>query len=300
MKYDIASKVLMEKCRGEILRRFLGIAVLESTILEELPQETVSVKRSDFPLLVTAEDGHRLLVLIEMQSSWEPHLPLRLLDYRTRHLLKHGVEVVSCILLLRPSPAVVERYVDNEVNYCYRVVRVYELDAREILDQQVLCLLPFVPLMKHGQELTTRADEILYQSPLPRSDKSDMLTVMTIFSGMVSTELSQLLVSRRRDLMIESAAYDLIKQEGLQQGLQEGLQQGLQEGLLRGLQQGSLQDARESILDNLEARFGTVPAAAAESVNAIEQLVVLRALRRKSAVVQSLEEFKTALAQAID
>jgi hypothetical protein len=32
------------------------------------------------------------------------------------------------------------------------------------------------------------------------------VTVMTIFSGMVSTELSQLLVSRRRDLMIESAA----------------------------------------------------------------------------------------------
>ena len=43
MHYDIASKVLMEKCRGEILRRFLGIEVLESTILEELPQETVSV-----------------------------------------------------------------------------------------------------------------------------------------------------------------------------------------------------------------------------------------------------------------
>ena len=103
------------------------------------------------------------------------------------------------------------------------VVRVYDLDAREIIDQQVICLLPFVPLMKNGQELTAIADQLLYQSPLPRSDKSDMLTVMTIFSGMVSTELSQLLVSRRRDLMIESAAYDLIKQEGLQQGLQEGL-----------------------------------------------------------------------------
>jgi hypothetical protein len=278
VQYDIASKVLMEKCRGEILQRFLGIAVLESTILEELPQETVSVKRSDFPILVTDQDGRRQIVLIEIQSSWERHLPLRLLDYRTRHLLKHDVEVVSCILLLRPSPAVVERYVDKEVNYCYRVVRVYEMDAREILAERVLCLLPFVPLMKHGQELTARADEILYLSPLPRSDKSDMLTVMTIFSGMVSSELSQLLVSRRRDLMIESAAYDLIKQEGLLQG--------------------SLQDARESILDILEVRFGVVPAAVAESVNAIEQLAVLRALRRKSAVVQTLDEFKSALAQA--
>jgi hypothetical protein len=229
--------------------------------------------------------------LIEIQSSWERHLPLRLLDYRTRHLLKHDVEVVSCILLLRPSPAVVERYVDKEVNYCYRVVRVYDLDAREIIDQQVLCLLPFVPLMKHGRELTARADELLYLSPLPRADKSDMLTVMTIFSGMVSTELSQLLVSRRRDLMIESAAYDLIRQQVWQQEFEEQFQQGLQQGRHKGMVQG----ARESILDNLEVRFGVVPAAIAESVNAIEQLAALRALRRKSAVVQTLDEFKTAL-----
>jgi hypothetical protein len=240
--------------------------------------------RSDFPILVTDEHGHRRLVLIEIQSSWDRHLPLRLLDYRTRHLLKHGVEVVSCILLLRPSLALTERYVDNEVNYHYRVVRVYDLDAREILAQEVLCLLPFVPLMKHGQELTARADELLYQSPLPRSDKSDMLTVMAIFSGMVSSDLSRLLVSRRRDLMIESAAYDVIRQEGIQQGMLQGM----------------LQDARESILDNLEVRFGLVPSAVADNVNTLDQLVVLKALRRKSAVVQTLDEFKNALAQAVE
>jgi hypothetical protein len=283
--YDVASKVLMEKCRGEILRRFLGMAVLESTILEELPQETVSLMRSDFPILVTDEHGDRRLVLIEIQSSWDRHLPLRLLDYRTRHLLKHGVEVVSCILLLRPSPALTERYVDNEVNYRYRVVRVYDLDAREFLAQEVPCLLPFVPLMKHGPELTARADELLYQSPLPRSDKSDMLTVMAIFSGMVSSDLSRLLVSRRRDLMIESAAYDVIRQEGVQEGMQQGMLQGM------------LQDARESILDNLEVRFGLVPTAVADSVNTLDQLPVLKALRRKSAVVLTLDEFKNALAQ---
>ena len=80
--------------------------------------------------------------------------------------------------------------------------------------------------------------------------------------------------------MIESAAYDLIKQEGLQQGF--------------------LQDARESIFDNLEVRFGVVPTGVAKIVNTIEQLAVLKALRRKSAIVQSLDEFKTAIAQAIE
>ena len=31
MSYDIAAKVLIDKCRGEILRRFLGITAIEST-----------------------------------------------------------------------------------------------------------------------------------------------------------------------------------------------------------------------------------------------------------------------------
>jgi hypothetical protein len=92
--YDIAAKVLMEKCRREILRRFLGIPVSDSTLLEELPQETVSVRRSDFSILVSDDTGTQRLVIMEIQSRWDPKLPLRLLDYRSRYLLKYDVEAV--------------------------------------------------------------------------------------------------------------------------------------------------------------------------------------------------------------
>jgi hypothetical protein len=288
LKYDIASKVLMERCREEILRRFLGITVLESTILEELPQETVSVKRSDFPILVTNEDGRRQLVLLEIQTRWERQFPLRLLDYRTRHLLKHEVPVTSCVLLLQPSALARERYDDDEVSYCFTLVRIYDLEAKDILDQRVVCLLPFVPLMKNGPELATQADELLYNSALPRSEKADMLTVMTIFSGLISRELPQQLLARRRDLMVESAAYELIKNEGIQQGIQQGIQEGM------------LQEAREAIFDNLEVRFGSVPGSIAAIVSGISELPVLKALHRKSAAVQSLDEFKATLAKVQD
>jgi hypothetical protein len=72
---------------------------------------------------------------------------------------------------------------------------------------------------------------------------ADILTVMAILSGLVSKKLPQLLVSKRRDIMIESAAYDIIKEEGLREGREEGLKQGLQEG----------------ILEILEIRFNVVP-----------------------------------------
>jgi hypothetical protein len=278
MHYDIAAKVLMEKCRGEILRRFLGLSVSESTLLQELPQETVSIKRRDFPILVTDDSGCRRLVLLEIQSHWDRQIPLRLLDYRCRYLLKHDLEAISCILLLRPSSAAVDSYADNEVRYSYRLIRIYELDGREIVEEKILCLMPFVPLMLHGEEVVDRADSALYESALSRRDKADMLTAMTIFSGLVSEKLPRVLVSRRRDIMIESAAYDIIKQEGIHQGM--------------------IQEAQEGILDILEAHFDMVPESIAKEIRGIEALGVLKALRRSSVKVAGLDEFRTLLKKA--
>jgi predicted transposase YdaD len=294
MHYDIASKILMEKCRGQILRRLFGLSVAESSLLQELPQETVSVKRSDFAVMVTDESGAHHLVLLEIQTRWDRQLPLRLLDYRSRYLLKYDVDAISCILLLRPSGAALARYEDSEVTFAYRLIRLYEMDAREIVEENILCLMPFVPIMQHGEDLLDQADSLLYQSALSREDKADMLTVMTIFSGLISDKLPRMLVAKRRDIMIESAAYDVIKQEGLS----EGLQQGLSEGLQQGLQQGKVQEAQEAILDNLEARFEIVPESIAKEVQGIEELGVLKALHRRSVKVATLDEFKALLKKA--
>jgi len=75
--------------------------------------------------------------------------------------------------------------------------------------------------------------------------------------------------------MIESAAYDLIKEEGLQQGIQQGLQQG--------------------ILDNLEARFEVVPKSILNELQEIKEVHVLKALHRKSISVATIEEFRQLL-----
>ena len=94
--------------------------------------------------------------------------------------------------------------------------------------------------------------------------------------------------------MIESAAYDVIKQEGLSEGLQQGLSEGLQQGLL----QGKIQEAQEAILDYLEARFEIVPESVTKEVQGIEALGVLKTLRRGSVKVASLDEFKALLKKA--
>ena len=65
MEYDITAKVLIEKSHREVLQHFLGLSVLESTLLKPLPQQTATLRSSDFPLLITDEHGQRRLVLLE-------------------------------------------------------------------------------------------------------------------------------------------------------------------------------------------------------------------------------------------
>ena len=235
-QYDIATKVLMETCRDEILRYLLGLSVRESAILDPLPQETVSVKRGDYPVMITDHVGQKMLAVVEIQGTWNPAVPLHVLDYRTRYIIQYGVDAISCVILLRPSGTAADYYEDREVRFSFRLIKVYEMDAREIVDEGPPCMLPFVPLMKGGDAAMDEAESMIYASPRPRSEKADMLTSMAILSGLVSPDLPAKLIARRKDIMIESAAYDIIKQEGIQEFNRDstGDQQGIQQGINRG------------------------------------------------------------------
>jgi hypothetical protein len=80
--------------------------------------------------------------------------------------------------------------------------------------------------MKGGPELFDKAERALTEAGIGRNDKADLLTGMALLSGLVSRELPQRLLSRRRDIMMESVAYEMIKKEGYEEGMQQGMQQG--------------------------------------------------------------------------
>lgn len=294
--YDIAAKVLVESCRDELIRQFVGIDVRESTVIEQLPQETVSVKTSDFPVMLTDAQGIARLVILEIQTEWKPYVPLNLLDYRTRYLLKHDIDVFSCVILLRPSGSATDCYQDNEVRFRYRLVKIYELDARSVIDKGQVCLLPFVPLMKNGAEQCDRADELIYTSGKTKSQKADMLTSMAILSGLISKELPMALISRRRDIMIESAAYDIIKDEGWKEGLLRGIEKGIEQGVRQGRQEGILIGERKGLLESakfiLETKFGARGLKFYAHVQGIEDIDGLRLFLDAAKIAKTAEELQ--------
>ncbi|WP_246041744.1 hypothetical protein [Desulfoglaeba alkanexedens] len=178
--YDAAMKIILAHCREAALEFFLGLHVEESEILE-LPQETASVRRSDFPIRVRASDGRVFIVLLEVQSRWEPNVPLRLLE-------------------------------------------------------------------------------------------------------------------RRRDIMMESYAYELIKKEGYKEGVRLGIEQGLRQGIEQGLQQGTLEATREHIMETsvwkavswLSQRHPRVPPGTARRVVKVSRPCVYALLKEVTHVSQRM------------
>ncbi len=279
-QYDLASKILMETCRDEIVRYFTGADVEETAIVEELPQETVSLKRSDFPVKIRDKAGNESLAVIELQTRWNKDVPLNLLDYRTRYKIKYRMEIISCVILLTSSGTAADMYEDNEVRFRYRLVKIYDMDAREIVDHGPFCLLPFTPLMQNGEEAMPQADDLIYKSERPRMEKADLLTSMAILSGIVSKDLPVQLINRRRDIMIESATYDIIKEIEFQQGM--------------------VLDAREMLLEVIETRFNTIPTDIAETVNRISDRNFLKSLLKQAVICDGPDMLRKTLKDYTD
>lgn len=259
MYYDVVEKVLVQKCREAILKHILGIPISKSLLIEELPQETVSARLSDYTIRIRHEDGEPAILLLEFKSRWEKHAGLQVLEYRVRYKQRYNVPILSYILLLTPSKVATDVYEDEEVRFSYRLVKLYEIDASQIMAQNLTCLMPFVPLMKDGKRFILEAEDKIYQSDMNRNDKADMITCMAILSGLVSKDIPDEIIRRRRDIMIESVAYDLLRDEGFRDGWVQGHEKGIEKGVERSIRKMLLKGFQpEDIAQILDVDIDTV------------------------------------------
>ena len=64
-----------------------------------------------------------------------------------------------------------------------------------------------------------------------------------------------------------------------------------------GIQKGMLQSTQEAVLDILETRFAAVPPSLVVAIHEIEDLSLLKQLRKQAIMIDSLEEFENTLAR---
>lgn len=240
----------------------------------------------------------RYIIHIEAQTHYDPELPQRMPEYAVLHWLKFRLPVVSLVLLLTPhklpahppTTGLIEAG-DTRIETSYRLIRLWEIPATEMLRLQRPALLPFVPLMKGGKkELNTGARRL-------RQVKNDAqrreMALHFILLGALRYNHADLLelVSRNaminRELLRESSFYQAIVEEGRQEGRVQGAREGRQQGLQQGLQQ-ELSDLKELFSQLASQRFPRLRLG-----KDLERINDLAALRRLFLELHSLPDGAT-------
>ncbi|MFQ6072152.1 MAG: hypothetical protein ACE5KT_05545, partial [Methanosarcinales archaeon] len=107
--------------------------------------------------------------------------------------------------------------------------------------------------------------------------KEDYLAILSVMTGMYFPKLAEKLLERR-DIMIKSVVYDIIKKEGIEEGKENA--------------------KMEYILSVLETRFGIVPTKVEERVKKIKGTKKLDFIFKNAVLVANLEEFQKILIKA--
>jgi predicted transposase YdaD len=174
------------------------------------------------------------LAHVELQASRDPLLPLRLLQYHALLLHRHQVRVSTTVVLLRRQARARQvtgrfrqRGPDGQltVSFNYRVVRLWERPVDELLAGS-LGVLPLAPLADVQSEqlpaILDRLDERFEREAASSSAVDDLWAATLLLMGMRYDKSLILGLGERLQRMRESVTYQMIVEEGIEQGLIQG------------------------------------------------------------------------------
>jgi len=125
--------------------------------------------------------------------------------------------------------------------------------------------------------------------------QKDVLLIHGLIDQLMSLPRPLMARFRQEILTIEKEKnmpyVDTLTRMSREEGLEEGLKIGRQEGREEGRQEGSLAQARESVIEALEIRFGEVSNDLLERITALNNLRTVKAQLRRAITVPSLDQF---------
>jgi predicted transposase YdaD len=275
---DIGSKFLIDRDPEGWVRWLLNDAniVVKSVLSTEFQ---FVARRTD--TLLMAERGHiRFLVLIEIQLHYDPKMPERLQNYSAMARQKFRLPVVPIVVYLTEpgdgtevATCYHEEFMGLVTRQDFEVVKLWELDAHEVLAQELpVALLPYVPLMAGADETAVR--ECVRRIRLV-PDHEELETILALFAMIrLDTEMVEQIVRWHVTILEKSPIYQEILEKGLERGV-EG-----------------------SILRILNRRFDTVPLAVQKKLTLLPTAVLYQILD-EALIASDLATFEARLDQIV-
>jgi predicted transposase YdaD len=258
-RYDAALKILLQATAGSLLRQLAGV-----TVVRWLNVEMSQVQSSRVDLLGMTEEGE--LVHIELQSSNDPDMALRMAEYALRIYRQFRRFPRQIVLYVGEAPVRMEAaWSERGFAFEYALIDIRDLDAAELLrssriEDNLLAVLTRL------QDKIVMVREILARiGKLDDAQRQDALDLFLIISGLRRLELTVREEARKMPILNDILDHQVLGpaiRQGLEQGRREGLEKGLEQGLEKGLEQG-LEKGRKEALEYsvrrvIEMRFGKV------------------------------------------
>lgn len=214
------------------------------------------------------------LVLNELQLRYDNRLPRRIRAYAALAEEKYYLPVYPVLINILPPPQSMEivsgyqsEVLGLQARQDYRVINLWEVDAQIVFQQALSSLLPFVPILKGGNEMAVVQQAV----QLLRADEqlNELEPLLAFFASFVlSVPLVQQIMRWDMTILLESPWY------------QEILKRGEIKGLLSGIELG------------LELKFGSEGLELMSEISQIKDIEVLTAIREAIRTKNTLEEIR--------
>ena len=255
MHFDTTLKALFQASRLRLLESLTHAAVRE-WINVEIP----NTRMSKLDLVAWLTDGR--LYHLELQSGNDPDMARRMIEYYLLLWRWYGVAPVQQLIYVGRQPLAMPTEIQHEnMTFRYRAIDMRELDSEVFLQSPaiednllaILCRLNDKPMAV--RRILTRIEQ------LPSSQRLNAMSQLLVLSGL-----------RRLEAVIkeESAGMPVIIDLMENEFFRDSFFRGKEEGRVEGEQEGARKEAMGLLTRQLERRFGSLPEAATEKLNAAD------------------------------
>lgn len=233
-------------------------------------------RESDVLIRVESQEYGKFLVLNELQLRYNHKIPRRMRAYAGLAEEKYQLPTYPVLInILKTSDVEIpKKYESNiaglQVRQDYRVINLWEVDVSIAFEQPLPSLLPFVPILKGGENESTIREALRL---LQRDEQLNQLeTVLAFFATFVlDSALVQQIMRWDMTVLRSSPWYEEI------------------------FQRGQREDRLSSIELTLEVKFGTDGLNLMPKISQISDIEELKAIQRSILIAQNLDELKQLL-----
>ncbi|MBC1235583.1 Rpn family recombination-promoting nuclease/putative transposase [Nostoc sp. 2RC] len=190
-------------------------------------------RQSDVLIRVENPQYGKFLVINELQLRYKPEMPRRMRAYTALAEEKYNLPTYPVLIniLKGTNTEIPTTYTSNfaglKATQDYRVINLWEVDVNTVFDTPLPSLLPFVPILKGGE------NEVIIREALQvlRADEqlNQLETVLAFFATFViESALVQEIMRWDMTVLRESPWYQEILREGEARGRREELYSGIE------------------------------------------------------------------------